>query len=134
MKRMVKRKVFLMSMAVAASLPAGAFAKGGGKMERDGYSHSRGERGVPVASPGDEIQESPEMQVSQVGSMDVSLLDKLRGMVKGLTYQPETGSDSVQDKSWKLELLQAESIRPGLTDNPRISASKPVGVALRLKF
>lgn len=137
MKRKVKPKVFLMSMAVAASLPAGVFAQEGGHSEHQGFrSHySNGGRGAPVSDPIDVIQEAPEMRINdEGGGLSSKLFNKLQGMAENLSSRVEAVPASEQDKAWKLELSQAEPARLGSTDNPKVTASKPVGMALRLKF
>jgi hypothetical protein len=135
MKRLVKRKVFLMGMAVTAGLPVAAFAHGGGNLERDGYSHSRGGHSVPNSSPVDLIQEAPEMRIDgEGGGMHTTLLDKLKGMVESLSSRAAAVSAGDPGKEWKLELLQSEVPKLGSSDHPKANAAKPLGVSLNLKF
>lgn len=132
---MVKRKVFLMSMAVVASLPIDAYAQGGGKGERNVSHYSNGGRVALTSDLIDVIQEAPEMRIDGEGrGIPTRLLGKLKGMAESLSSLMETVSASDLDKAWKLELAQTEAARLGSTDNPRVTADKPVGVAIRLKF
>lgn len=133
MKRKIKRKVLLMGMAVAASFPAAAFAQGGGKVERQGYHHSNGGRGAPVSDLADLIQEAPEMRIDDEGDGgSSSLLNKLKGMAASLSSRVE--AVTAIDQAWKLELSESEPASLGSAGHPKINTSRPVGVALRLKF
>ena len=135
MKRKIKRSVFLMSMAVAASFPVGAFASGGGKVERNLSHYSNGGRGAPTTDLFDLIQEAPEMRIDgEGGGISSRLFGKLKGVAQSLGSQLEAVSASDLHKEWKLQLSQPESARLGATDNPRVASDKPVGVVLRLEF
>jgi len=133
MKRKIKRKVLLMGMAVAASFPAGAFAQGGGKVERHSYHYSNGGRSTPVSDLADLIQEAPEMRIDDEGDGRSSgLLNKLKGMAANLSARVE--AVTAIDQAWKLELSESEPASLGSAGHPKINTSRPVGVALRLKF
>jgi len=135
MKRKVKRKMFLMGMAIAASLPAGAFAQGSGKVERNGSHYSSGGRGATIPTPVDVIQEAPEMRINdESGGTPPTLLDKLKGMVGSLSSRAEAVSASDQYQALKLELSRTEPVKLGSTDNPKVTTGNPVGVSLRLTF
>ena len=135
MKRMVKRKVLLMSMAVVAGLPVGAHAQEGNRAERHAYQYSSGGRGAPISALSDVIQEAPEMRMSdESGSATSSLLGRLKGMADGLSSSVQAVSAVDRGKAWQLGLSQAEAAKLGATEDPRVTASKPVGVALSLKF
>jgi hypothetical protein len=134
MKRMVKSRVFLMSMAVMAGLPAGAHAQAGSKGDL-GYQYSSGGRGAPSSVPNDVIQEAPEMRLNgESGGITSSLFGKLKGMAESVSSNVEAVSAVDQAKAWKLGVSQDEVAKLGATEDPRLSASKPVGEALRLKF
>jgi hypothetical protein len=135
MKHKFKRKVLLMSMAVAASLPAGAFAEAGSKSERIGTLYSNGGRGALLSAPIDVIEEAPEMRIKDEGlGIPSKLFGKLKGMAESLSSRMEAVSSIDQGAAWKLEMSQAETPKLGSTDNPRVTPVNPVGVALRLKF
>lgn len=127
MKRKFKRKVLLMGMAVAASLPVGAFAKGNGKAERDAH-HAGWRSAVSVSADG--ILEPPGMRPGSETGESGALFGKLKALVSGLPYR----ADDVSTPGWQLELLQSEPTRFQMTDDPRVAADKHVGLALRLKF
>jgi len=133
MKRRIKRKVLLMGMAVAAGFPAATLAQGGGKVERHGYHYSSGGRDAPVSDLADVIQEAPEMRIDdEADRRSSSLLNKLRGIAADLGSRVEVVA--AIDQSWKLELSQSEPANLGAAGHPKLNASKPTGVALRLKF
>lgn len=132
MKRKIKRRVLLMGMAVAAGFPAAAIAQGG-KVERHGYHYSNGGHTAPESDLADVIQEAPEMVIEdEAGPRSSSLLNKLRGMAADLGSRVDVVA--AIDPSWKLELSQSEPANLGAAGHPKLNASKPAGVALRLKF
>lgn len=135
MKRMIKRKAFLMGMVVAASVTTGARAQEGGQAERDGYARSMDRHGAANSNPVDVIQEAPEMRVDGKGGGRVAtMLDELKGMAQSLSSRTEVVTAGDLGTTWNLEMLQADPARLGFSDNPKVTAAKPVGVSLRLKF
>ena len=135
MKRMVKPRVFLLSMAVVAGLPVSAHAQEGNKAERHAYQYSSGGRGAPISALSDVIREAPEMRMSdETGGTTSSLLGRLKGMAESLSSSVQAVSAVDRGQAWQLGLSQVEAARLGATEDPRLTASKPVGVALSLKF
>ncbi|MDD5388275.1 MAG: hypothetical protein PHD37_02950 [Gallionellaceae bacterium] len=133
MKRRIKRRVLLMGMAVAAGFPAAVLAQGSGKVDRHGYHYSNGSRDAQDSDLADLIQEAPEMRIDdEADGKSSNLLNKLRGLAEDLGSRVEVVASI--DQAWKLELSQSEPLSLGATGHPKSNASKPAGVALRLKF
>lgn len=109
MKQRIKRRVFLMSMALATGASGAAWAKGN-KHDHDGaWSGFSGSSGP--ARP--------------------DLVGTLQGWLGGLRYSPETEAEA--GKAWRLEMLPAQD-SPAASDNGRPSRDRPFGLALRLAF
>lgn len=105
MKRKVKRKLFLMGMAVSTGVPGGAFAKDTIKSEGDRHGYVSHGQGSSMYTP------TAELPGYGVGPTQA--------------YAPLKG--------WRLELLQNDA-RPGQVDHPRMLGEKRLGLALRLTF
>lgn len=125
MKRKIKRKLFLMGIAITAGLPGVAFAKGSGKAEREAYLH---------ASQWHSVRSS-----TLAGDMDrgeaesAGFYSKLKTIVDRMNYSVEVPVAQIKPRAWRLEMLQP-NISLDQADAPRLSGEKRVGVALRVAF
>jgi hypothetical protein len=68
------------------------------------------------------------------GGTPSGLLGRLKGMAESLSSSVQAVSAVDRGQAWQLGLAQAEAARLGAAEDPRLTASKPVGVALSLKF
>jgi hypothetical protein len=108
MRQRIKRRVFLMSMALATGASGSALAKGS-KHDREEWAGFSGSSG-PARS---------------------DLLATLQGWVGGLGYSAETEAEA--QKGWRLEMLPARE-SPAASDNGRPSRDRAFGLAVRLAF
>jgi hypothetical protein len=126
MRRRVKRRLFLMSMALATGATGSAFGKGFGKGEDELRLHSD-ERGSAHVSA------LPDEDGGGSGGKAGAWLGKLKGLLGGMQYGAEAGSPSPRESGWRLEMLPAE----GKSEHPnelRLDRAKRLGVAFRLSF
>lgn len=124
MKRRIKRKVFMMSMAVTATLPIGASAKASGKPDHESHPYSSwrsSQLSVPAAN------------LEDVDSGKVSLIGKLKNLLGGVGYSADAASTYSQAKGWRVELLQNEA-HPEQSGDIRQANDKRFGLAFRLSF
>jgi hypothetical protein len=124
MRRRIKRRLFLMSMALATGTCGHAFAQGGRSAAGEG--HFGGE-------PTDSALPLPENSGVGRGASPSKLLGHVRQALTGLGLGAEAGSVSTAAKGWRLELLQSES-GTGMGGDYRPGKAKPLGVALRVTF
>ncbi len=124
MKRRIKRKVFMMGMAVSATLPIGTTAKAGGKLDYESHPYSSW-RGSQLSVP------ATNVDAVDVGK--VSLLGKLKNLLGGVGYGVDSESGYSQGKGWQVELLQnpADSERES---DIRPARDKRFGLAFRMSF
>lgn len=123
MKRRIKRKVFMMGMAVSATLPIGATAKAGGKHDVEAHPYSgwgATELSMPVGAA-----EPPARQET--------LLGRIKGLLGGAGYGAEPASAYGRDKGWRMELMQNEAPAPDAGDT-RQARERRVGLAFRMSF
>lgn len=124
MRRKFKRKVFMMGMAVSATLPISTTAKASGKPDSEEHPYS-GWQTAQLIVPGNLADDG------EVGK--VSFISKLKTLFGGAGY----GSGAVQtypgDKGWQMELLQNPGNGEGASDI-RQARDKRFGVSFRLSF
>jgi len=130
MKRKIKRKLFLMGMAMTTGLPGMAHAKGSGKQERDALLQS-----------GQWYSATSTFSVEHGSGQDkpAALLSKLGAMLEGMHYSGLGSMDAPAAGSWRLEMLPpGNPVDPGnlgeQTDNPNSAGEKRFGLAVRLAF
>jgi hypothetical protein len=125
MKRKIKRKLFVMGMAVAAGAAGSAFAKENSKTAREDFlqaSHWHSDDHV-AAGAGVALAEAQSM----------GLYSKLKSIVGTLNYNVELPAAQIKPGAWRLGMLPSNAW-PDLSEAPRPSADKRVGVALHLAF
>jgi hypothetical protein len=123
MKRKIKRKVFMMGMAVTATMPISASAKAGGKPDFESHPYSSW-RGTQLTVPGNNIDDA--------NSGNVSLIGKLKSLF-GVGYSTDGATPYSQGKGWQVELLQNDA-GAGLSNDARQAKDKRFGLAFRLSF
>jgi hypothetical protein len=103
MKRKIKRKLFLMGMAITAGLPGVAFAKGGGKAEREAGLH---------ASQWQSVNSSALAGDMDLGAAEsAGLYSRLKTIVDRMNYSVEVPAAQAKPKAWRLEMLPLGSGR-----------------------
>ncbi len=127
----MKRKALLVSMAVVASLPGGAWAKGAGKMDRPIPAYTGYGTGIlnssSIFEPGLERAEGRE-----------SALARLKFLLGKVTWAAG-GELAGEGRGWKMELLQPQphsqmDVRLSDGDDPRVKPWDPLGFMLRYTF
>lgn len=127
MRRKIKRKVFMMGMAVTATLPIGTAAKASGKPDYESHPYS-GWRDVQMSVPA--------ANTDDVDPGKASLIGKLKNLLGGGAYGLGAGADysqGTQGKGWQVELLQNQ-VDTEQTGNIRQARDKRLGLAFRLSF
>lgn len=123
MRQRIKRRVFLMSMALATGASGTAFAKGS-KHDSDDFF------GVNPQGPGKSgmryHSDNPHPDLGGAG-----LVGTLQGWLGGLHFSPENPAEA--GKGWRLEMLPDQGGPTGATD-ARPVQSRPLGLAVRLAF
>lgn len=125
MRQMVKRRLFLMSMALVTGASYSAFAKGGSKI--GGYYHinADGRVGAHFTSLADEeIRDETKLSV---------LSGKLKKLLDGLTYSSDVAPLHFGTRGWRLEMLPLDA-RSDLANDFRLEKAKRFGIALRVPF
>lgn len=120
MKRRVKRRVFLMSMALATGAGVPVLAKAGGK----GAGSEHGEM-HPIVS-----DHLPRMLDSPVAAEPASLYVHLRHLFAAA----ETGLRGQAGRGWRLEMLPAQMRDASASEHGPEQKAKRFGLALRLAF
>ena len=124
MKRKIKRKVFMMGMAVTATLPISASAKASGKPDYESHPYSSW-RSTQLNIPGNNIDDADVRNVSLIG--------KLKNLLGGAGYSAGAASAYSQSKGWQVELLQNQA-NAGQAGDIRQARDKSLGLAFRLSF
>jgi hypothetical protein len=121
MKRKIKRKVFLMGMALAAGLPSAALAKGNSKLAYavEQYSGAR-----HLADQGQTSVRSDE------GISIDDLYGKLNRLTSAMHYNHQI-STSPKPPVMQLQMLPASEMP---ADDPKMAAERRVGIALHIAF
>lgn len=125
MRRRVKRRLFLMSMALATGTCGHAFAQGGRNAAGEGH-HFGGEfrdSALPL----------PDNEGLGRGSSSSTMLGRVRQALTGVVFGGEAGTVSTAARGWRLELLQAEP-GTGMSGDQKIGKAKVLGVTLRVTF
>lgn len=122
MRRRIKRKVFMMGMAVSATLPISASAKANGKPDHESHPYSNW-RTTQLTIPGNG---------ADAGDIrNISLIGKLKTLLGGAGYVAASESPYSQSRGWQVELLQNQSDPVG---DIRQARDKRFGLAFRLSF
>lgn len=125
MRRKIKRKLFLMGMAVSASLPGVVFAKGNGKLEYDAYLR---------ASHWHSVVPSALAEGASVGEdKSPGMFSRLKTIVDRMNYGSEAPVAYTKPSTWRLEMLQP-TVAPGEGEAPNAASDKRIGLALRVAF
>jgi len=125
MRRRIKRRVFLMSMALATGTCGHAFAQGGRSVAGEGhlFAGESPDNNLPLHEHGGGGRDSPSS----------NLLGQVRQAIAGLGFGADARTASTAARGWRLELLQSES-ETGMSGDHRTGKAKPFGVALRVSF
>lgn len=122
MRRRIKRKVFMVGMAVSATLPISASAKASGKPDYESHPYSNW-RTTQLTIPGND---------ADAGDIrNISLIGKLKNLLGGAGYVEASESPYSQSRGWQVELLQNHSDQAG---DIRQARDKRFGLAFRLSF
>ena len=125
MRRRVKRRLFLMSMALATGASGHAYAQGGKSIPGQGHDFGGGypAASLPLAD-GDGLEQ---------GANSGTLLHQVKALLGGLGYGTEAAKPATAPKDWRLQLLPPET-RSDLGGDFRTDKAKRFGVALRMSF
>lgn len=123
MKRRIKRKVFMVGMAVSATLPLGSTAKAAGKHDHQIQPYS-GWSGAELSMP---------LNVAEPPARDISLMGKLKSLLGGVGYGTDATSAYARDKGWRVELMRNEPAVDQAGDI-RQARDKRFGLAFRMSF
>ena len=122
MRRKIKRRLFLMGMAVAAGAIGHAHAKGG-KLGNGGHDYSAWSAGQLSTLPFDP---------TPAAALSDGLLGRFKAMLGGLDYTVEGSVGAPRRQGWGLQLFRPEALT-GVSDDPRLNG-RQMGVALRINF
>jgi len=125
MRRKIKRRLFMVGMAMAAGIYAPAHAKGGGKLGLGGHDYS-------AAWSADQYSTLPFDQSRDVATVSEGLLGKFKAMLGGLDFAAGNGFNATRRNSFGLHSYQPE-IGAGASGDPRLSGGH-TGVALLIRF
>ncbi|MBM4182364.1 MAG: hypothetical protein FJ209_12525 [Betaproteobacteria bacterium] len=123
MRQRVKRRLFLMSMALAAGASGHAFAKGGEKAVGEGHRFADAASDSTVFWP----------EAAQAARDSPGLLDRLGGALGAMRYGAAPESPPSAARGWRLDVLPAGA-GPESGSDARAAKAKPFGLALRLAF
>ncbi len=114
----------MVGMAVSATMPIGATAKAGGKLDYASHPYSSW-RGSQLSLPATNVDTGDPGRVS--------LLGKLKNLLGGVGYG--AGGESVYSpgKGWQVELLQNQA-GTEVSGDIRQAREKHFGLALRMSF
>jgi len=125
MRQRVKRRLFLMSMALATGASYSAFAKGG-NIGGNTHFYAEDRLSAHITSLRDDEMREPETK-SPV------LFGKLKNLLVGLSYSPDVAPPPTGARGWRLEMLPTDA-RPDLANDFRLERAKRFGIALRVPF
>jgi hypothetical protein len=124
MRRKVKRRLFLMSMALATGASYSAFAKGAGK---SADAHFYGDERLSA-----HVTSLPVGEIGETETRPPLLFGKLKKLFGGLNLAPDSAPPSAA-REWRLEMFSPDA-RSDLANDSRPERAKPIGIALRLQF
>lgn len=124
MRRRVKRRMFLMGLAMAAGAMGHAHAKGG-QSGQDGQAFPGGPAG-PMSS------RLPFDQARGIVSIPEGLLSRFWARLQDFDYDVAGDPSLARRPRLGLHLFQPDAAS-GLSDDPRLNG-KQVGMALRISF
>lgn len=122
MRKRIKRRLFLMSMALAAGASGHAFAKGD---KGGGEGH--------VFDGSAQHADTTRLAGDSVASGSTSLLHRVADALGGMRYGAPLEQTQPASKGWRLDLLPAQA-RPEPGNDLGAAKAKSFGVALRLAF
>ena len=125
MRRRVKRRLFLMSMALATGASGHAFAQGGKSIPGQGHDFG-------VDYPAASLPLADGDGLGQ-GANSSTLLGQVKTLLGELGFGTETVKPAAAPKDWRLQLLPPET-RSDLGCDFRTDKAKRFGVALRMSF
>ena len=120
MKRKIKRKVFLMGMALATGMPGFALAKGNSKAGYPGEDYRERYLSSSLNSPGYEA-----------GGVTLDALEGRLNRLAGAMHDNGIIPALVKPPVLKLQMMPGAEAQP---DDPRMAGEKRLGVALRIAF
>lgn len=123
MRRKIKRRLFLMGMAVAAGAIGHAHAKGG-KLGQGEHDYS--------AWSANQLSTLPFDPAPAASTLSDGLLGRFKAMLGGLDYTVQGGVGAPRRQGWGLQLFRPEAVT-GVSDDPRLNGGQ-MGVALRINF
>lgn len=125
MKRKIKRKLFLMGMAMVAGAYAPAYAKGGGK-------HGQATHDYSATWSVDQYSTLPFDQNRDVAAITGGLLGKFKEMLGSLDLAAGGSVNLAQRNGIGLHSFQPE-VGTGFGGDPRLGGGH-TGLALRIRF
>ena len=125
MRRRVKRRLFLMSMALATGASGHVFAQDGKSIP--GRGHDFGGEHPAASLP---LGDADDLGL---GANSGALLHQVKALLGGLGYGTETARAAPAPKDWRLQLLPPET-RNDLGGDFRSNNTKRFGVALSMSF
>lgn len=126
MRQRVKRRLFLMSMALATGASYSAFAKGGANTGGDAHFYTEDRLSAHLTSLPDDVMREAETKPPV-------LFGKLKNLLVGLSYGSGVAPPPAGAKGWRLEMLPTDA-RPDLASDFRLERAKRFGIALRVPF
>jgi hypothetical protein len=125
MRRRIKRRLFLMSMALAAGASGQSHAQGGKNMAGQGH-HFGGD-------DADAALLLPDVGGSGTGGSSSGFVDRIKRTIAGLGEGAEARTATSAARGWRLEMFQPEP-RPEMGGDPRLEKAKHFGMAFRMTF
>ena len=126
MRQRVKRRLFLMSMALATGASYSAFAKGGSKIGGDAHLYADERVGAHFTT-------FPDEEKSEIGTKPSMLFGKLKNLLGGLSYRSDATPPPSGASGWRLEMLPHDS-RSDIANDFKLEKEKRFGIALRVRF
>jgi hypothetical protein len=126
MRRRVKRRLFMVSMAIATGASGSAIAKGVGNGYNDARPYSSGWGKPDMASIlGQDLPDS--------ATKPLTVFSKFAAILGNLNLRTESSAAIPEARNWRLELLPP-GVQSGPVGDPRLVGGKRVGLALRMAF
>lgn len=125
MKRKIKRKLFLMGMAMMAGAYAPVHAKSGGKHDQAAHDYS-------ATWTVDQYSTLPFDQTRDVAAITGGLLGKFKEALGGLDFAVGGGVNAARRNGLGLHSYQPE-VGSGFGGDPRLGGGH-TGLALRISF
>ena len=125
MRRRIKRRLFLMSMALAAGASGQSHAQGGKNTAGQGHHFGGDDPGAAHLLP--------DVASSGSGGFSSGFVDRIKQAIAGLGEGVEARTAPSAARGWRLEMFQSEP-RPEMGGDPRLEKTKHFGMAFRMTF